>query len=235
MESRDIWDGSALTESDKTLTKVRYEGSPIAANSFICAVSNSSLSLINAITEKSRPVGHFIVELYDINEPCQYANGNDSEINLIKSLKNPVILMDNICLISFEHNFRCSHDIVRVFYETFKPKNVIVLDSMHQSLFHGKTEVPSLYILSENVERPKLPLPNLISGLSAGLLNYSTLYNANCRIWEMIEEDFGPSSSSYKIWAAKINEILPLDISAIVSRAVTLNHIRENGMGLVYT
>ena len=51
----------------------------------------------------------------------------------------------------------------------------------------------------------------------------------------MIEEDFGPSSSSYKIWAAKINEILPLDISAIVSRAVTLNHIRENGMGLVYT
>ena len=178
MESKDIWDGSALTESDKTLTKVRYEGSPITANSFICAVSTSSLSLIKAISEKSRPVGHFIVELYDINEPCQYANGNDSEINIIKTFKNPVILMDNVCLISFEHIFRCSHEIVRIFYETFKPKNVIVLESMHRSLFHGNTEVPSLYILSETVEQPKLPLPNLISGLSAGLLNYSTLHNA---------------------------------------------------------
>ena len=62
MSQKEIWDGSALTEADKTLTKVKYEGSEIKAKHFICGASPTSIPLIKALTENNKPVGSFILD-----------------------------------------------------------------------------------------------------------------------------------------------------------------------------
>lgn len=235
MSQKDIWDGSALTDADKTITKVKYEGSDIKANHFICGTSVSSISLIKAITENIKPIGSFILEVYDISNPCNYANGEEPELNLIKKFKNDVYLVNNVCIASFEHAEDCQHQLIQLYYSTFKPTELIILSSMHKSLYHGQTNVPSLYILSESGEKPKFPQPNIICGLAAGFFSYSALTKTKCSIWEVVEEDFGANTASFRLWAEKLKDLISIDVSKIAIRAVRFNEIRQNDMGLVYT
>lgn len=235
MSQKEIWDGSALTEADKTLTKVKYEGSEIKAKHFICGASPTSIPLIKALTENNKPVGSFILDVYDISNPCNYANGSEAELNLIKKFKNDVYLINDVCITPFEHTEDCQNQLVQLYFNTFKPTDLIILNSMHRSLFHGPTSVPSLYFLSNFGETPKFPLPNIVCGLAAGFLNYSSITKTKCSIWEVIEEDFGATSSSFHLWAEKLKDLISIDVSNVTTRAVKFNELRRNDMGLVYT
>lgn len=235
MSQKDIWDGSALTEADKTITKVKYEGNEIKANHFICGTSLSSISFIKAITENIKSSGSFIVDIYCISNPCNYANGEDPELCHLKQYKNNVYLINDVCITSFEHTEECQHQLVQLYYNTFKPTDLIILSSMHRSLYHGQTNVPSLYILSETGEKPKFPQPNIVCGLAAGFFNYSALTKTKCCIWEIVEEDFGGSTASFHLWAEKIKDLISIDVSKVSSRAAKFNELRHNDMGLVYT
>lgn len=235
MSQKDIWDGSALTDADKIITKVKYEGNEIKANHFICGTSSSSISLIKAITENIKPVGSFILDIYDISNPCNYANGEDPELRHIKKFKNDVYLINDVCITSFDHTEDCQHQLVQLYYNTFKPTDLIILNSMHRSLFHGQTNVPCLYILSESDEKPKFPQPNIVCGLAAGFFNYSVFAKAKCCIWEIVEDDFGGSAASFRLWAEKLKDLISIDVSKVTSRASRYNELKQNDMGLVYT
>ncbi|OHT08152.1 hypothetical protein TRFO_23436 [Tritrichomonas foetus] len=233
---KQIWDASALSEVDKTVTKVKYEGSEIKANHFVLATSPSSFALINSITEKVKPSGAFVLDIYDLEDSCQYANGDDTPLHHFKTIKNSVYLINDTCLIAFEHIDGCQHEIVKLFYETFKPTNLLILNSMHRSLYHGETDTPALYILSEmESDSPKLALPNIVCGIASGFLSYAKLFNAKCQILQVIEEDYGASASSIRLWAEKLLPILELNVDQVSANAVKKYSLRSNDMGLLYT
>ena len=234
-----IWDPSALTENDQTIAKVKYEGDNINAEHFIIASSLSSFSLIDAITKNAKQAGSIVLNVFELDEPTKYSNGEESNVRLLRTLKNKVFLVENTCILSLEHTSGCESDLVKLFYETFKPKDVIVLSSTHLSLFNGNADVPTLFSLSEDSNNENglqtLPLPNIICGIAAGFLLFAKVYNSKCKILQMVEDDYGPSAEVFKLWAENISSLIKLDVNDVAKEALVSFDLRSNDTGLLYT
>jgi hypothetical protein len=217
--SRPIWDSSALSEVDSVVSTVEYVGDQFAASLVICGTTTSASIVVRAIARSAARAGDFLITFNTVMNPTEYANGDDPVLKPLRLTKIPVFRIGNAALVPFDPR-QCPRSIVPALYDALKPTDVVVLDSGHASLFMGEPEVPSLYFLSPSPREPKFPVPNSVPGLAAGLLVYAELFGARCQVMEVIEEDFGATPESLRLWIAAIGELIDVDAEAVLAEAM---------------
>ncbi|KAH0785151.1 hypothetical protein GPJ56_011097 [Histomonas meleagridis] len=234
-ENKAIWDSSALSELDQFKYSVEYKGSDINSKICICSSSKSSSYFIGSLAKNLKQIGSFDVSIYRIEEPTKYANGGESDFTFLQKFSNHVYTKDDVCIVNFVHTDGCYNEIIKSFFDTLKIQEIIVLDSVHQSYFMGDTKAPSMYILSSSDEGPKLPQPNIISGLSAGIITYANVKTIPCKILQMVEEDTGASKESMGIWATYLTKYIQSDISSISFAANRIAEDHKSFMNNLYS
>jgi hypothetical protein len=138
-------------------------------------------------------------------------------------------------LIPFDSPPKCYHLIVAAVYDTFHSP-VTVLDSIHASLLIGSFPIPSLLSLSKTTIDPVFGIANSIGGLAAGLLIDAKVYGVECRVLEVVEDDFGPSRESIALWLSGIESLVAVaEPGAVLAEEVRLAGFRGGTLCGIYS
>jgi hypothetical protein len=232
-----IWDSSALSEADRFSYSVKYTGNSPSGLSCICGTSSSSAFLIRALTSQcgGTRIGAFEIQINLILNPTEYANGEEKVVRLSETVRIPVFQISASLLIPFDSPPKCYHLIVAAVYDAFHSR-VTVLDSIHASLLIGSFPIPSLLTLSETTNDPAFGIANTIGGLAAGLLVYAKVYGVECRVLEVVEDDFGPSRESIALWLSGIEGLVAVaEPEAVLAEAVRLAGFRSGTFCGIYS
>jgi hypothetical protein len=171
----------------------------------------------------------------DILNPAEYANGGEKEARVTQTVAIPIYQIGAVVLIPFAEAPKCPHLIVAAFYDTFRVP-VIVLDSMHASLFVGPVDIPSRMTISAAVSDPTFGVANSIGGLAAGLLIYGKFRGVECRVVEVVEDDFGPSRESFGLWLEALEGLIEIeDREGVLTEAVRLAGFRTGTFCGIYS
>ena len=232
-----------LTEGDHEFSSMKYVGEDISNKICICSVSNSSSSLLSAITEEINPIGFFIINISDIINPIDFANGSEPCLKFVRSFRNEVFKIGEITLIIFEKPNLCAKQSVDTIFEMVKPQEILVLDSIPKSSFVGETDFPTTYILpnqifkreTENIEYPILPAVNKVSGVGAGLLIRGEIENVKARFVQVVEDDKGPSINSLTLLAKEVSKYIQIDINAKTKLAYIISKNRLTNSHGIYS
>ena len=229
-----IWDSSALFEEDRVHISAEFEGEAKAGLVCVVATTKSGRALLSAIVKGSSQSGAFVITKSEITNPAEYANGSDLEVRQIEKRKIPVYVSNKACLVSIDCDVPRS--FISLLFTALKPVEVIVLHSIHASLFRGDVSVPSLFLLSPGDSKgPRFPVPNVVTGLAAGFVTYSEFYRVKCRSLVVIEEDFGATKDSLLLWARAIADLVSFDIDSVSRAALDIVTVGGESLGLIYS
>lgn len=232
-----IFDFVDIGEGDHEIASLTYSGSDIKCKTCIVGVTPSACSILSAITENINPIGFFIITLNDILNPIDYANGADPQTKFIRSFRNEVFRLNDITLILFERPNLCTVQSVNSVLEMTGAETVIVLSSILEGDFVGEIVTPKMFILSnqETAEDVRLPFPNKISDIAAGMLTIGSIQKVSVAVCHLIEAPTGPSVESMMLWAQYLTRVIPMNEDETSKHAHHLAKIRAANLNGVYS
>ena len=232
-----MWIQEDITENDRLLTTVEYKGEKCEAETAIVGISGTSSVLLNAITKKIKEIGNIIVTEYTLYNALQYALEQEKpQTTFLRKISFPVTkINDNILLIDIKENPVPHKKVAEKILEISQAKNIIVLNSVHRSLFvSSDAKINDVYTLSNDASISNFPAPNTISGVAATLMILTQTSGANCTIHTVIEEDSGTSLESIRAIYDKVSSLLKCE-GDIPNAAFDLYELRSNDYGMIYS
>ena len=234
--NRSLWDIADLNENDRIIGNIEYKGPLSLSSNIICGISTSACSLIRSIVNGSNPIGYLILTENQVLNPIDYSFGSDPLLQFMQSKRFDVFFYNGITFITIDSEIICPNKCVDLIFDKFNPIKIIVLTSIHFSFIKSIENPPILYNLNYPLNNSTLIAPNIITGISAGLLIKSELFKINCNILYLIEEDSGPTIQSFSLWTNEIlKEINLNNIEEINKKALDIYLLYQNDLGLIYT
>lgn len=232
-----IFDFVDLGEGDHDMATLKYSGSEIKCKTCIVGVTPSACSFLAAITENLNPLGFFIITVHDILNPIDYANGSEPQTKFVRSFRNEVFRINDTVLILFERPNLCTLQSVNSVFEMTGAERMLVLNSTTESEFIGEVSAPKMFILSnqEIATYEKLPFPNQISHVAAGLLTVGSTENIAVTVTHLVEPSGGPSVESMMLWSRYLAGIIEIDEEATAQHARHIAKIRAANLNGVYS
>lgn len=235
-----IWDGSSLSDADRYMTEVRYSGAEINSRMCICSASLTSNHLLASLSVNLKKVGSFVLSLFRVASPVDYANGLNSQRERMRDVSYDVFRTDDslfsVILLGSADKIS-QNELVKCVIDTVRTEEFIVLDSIRESYYVGNGGAPKLLMFGADGNGiEKLAQPNVISGLSAGISIFSEINHISCKVAIVIEEDFGATKESLRLWAQYIKSRgLDFDIDNVVLSADRINEDNQSFLNHLYT
>ena len=230
------WDAADLSESDRLIGTVLYKGDDASNPVCVCSILSSTCSLIHALVSGSVAIGHFVITENQLLNPIDYSRGAEPLGQFMRSQRFDVYKIKHYTIITFDESISCTHEVVDEIFRVVNPDSIIVLESIHASLFMKPDLItPQIFCLSNKVEDSNYPVPNIVAGISAGLITQSEVKGKHCRVFVVVEDDCGPSIESMKLFQETLNPILPISFNDVSQKAMDLYHLYHNDIGMVYT
>ena len=232
-----MWIQEEISEVDRILTTVEYKGEKCEADTVIVGVSGTSSVLLKAITKKIKELGNIVVTEYTLYNALQYALEQEKpQTTFLRNVSFPVTkINENLVLIDVKENPIPHKKVAEKILDITKAKNIIVLNSLHRSLFiNSAAKINDVYTLSNDSSLCNFPAPNTISGVAASLLILTQVAGANCTIYTVIEEDSGTSLESLRALYDKISSLIKCE-GDIPNEAFDLYELRSNDYGMIYS
>lgn len=223
-----------LSERDREALTVKYDGQDISLTRFIVGDSISANNLIAAIVEKCLPVGYLHVEILEIENFEEYANGAEMESQVVRRTRIPVYRMDDNVLIPLESTSGFPNVFVKALI-ALDPASIVVLCSNHRSYFVGESEFPTLFTMTKNPPTVGLPTPNILTGIAAGLFVRSSADHKDCVVLYLFEEDFGPTVESMELWANEVVKYMQIVPQEVAYRAVEITTEKTQNLASIYS
>lgn len=230
-----MWDFGQLSQADRLLDKIVYEGDDISCNTCICAVNNTSSAVINSIVKKMTPVGYIIDKEMEIINAEEYANGGNADLQQVGEKKHPVYKYNGIVLFNLSEQIFNHVGCARVIINSTKAQEIKIITSTHQSLLAGYFEAGKLFILSTKPEENSYPAPNIINGIAAGVLTLSEQANIHCVVYNAIEFDYGASLEVMEALVSAISDLLKLDVKKAAASAIDLYQLSNAELDHLYS
>lgn len=169
-----------ISNEDHIFEQTKYVGKPCQSSVCFLAVSPESSSLISALTEEMNPVGFFLIDISDISNPVDYANGSDCSLMFLKSFRNEVFKLGDITLVNFT-NYRSNHqEYAHLILQTVAPKEIYVFDVLSKEIVQESKEPTKFFEftnITSNDANVSFPMPNSVSGISASIIAESFIQN----------------------------------------------------------
>ena len=208
-----IFDFVDLSVGDHEVATFEYVGTnDIKCKTCVVGVTQLGCSFLGAFTATLNPIGVFVVNVNDVVNPLEYANGSDPQHLFIRSFRSEVFRIGDVVLIQFERPQLAVHESVKRVLEMTEAEQVIVLSSMPKEEFVGNVEAPKLFALSTREEEAIeiLPAPNSVRNVSAGLLTLGALSNRHVRVLHIVEGEDSTMDQAMKLWMNEMGEFLPI-------------------------
>ncbi|KAK8885098.1 hypothetical protein M9Y10_044227 [Tritrichomonas musculus] len=230
-----------LSEGDHEFATFKYVGDDISNKICFCAVTPSSCSLFSTLTDELNPVGFFIITINDIINTIDYANGADPCPKFVRSFRNEVFKIGEVTIVLFENPEICSKESVDAIFDLVKAEQIFVFSTISKNLFKTDTESPKLYYIatkkseenkrdldSQNDNESKLPFPNRLENISAGLLILGEIKNIGVRVFQLVEDPKGPTVESMSLLLGKMTKFIHFDIEKKAQQACHIANIRHS-------
>ena len=230
-----------LSEGDHELAFFKYVGDDISNKICFCAVSTSSCSLFSSLTEDLNPTGYFIITINDIINTIPYANGADPCTKFVRSFRNEVFKIGQVTLVLFENPEICAKESVNAIFDLVKAEQIYVFSSIPKNQFKSETEFPKIYYMATKIEEQyeketgrtndneiKLPYPNKLQNIPAGLLILGEIKNIRVRVYQLVEDSKGPTVESMTLLIDKMKDFIQIDIAKKAQQACHIATIRSS-------
>lgn len=240
MDDEKVFSFVDLSEGDHELAFFKYVGDDITNKICFCAVSTSSCSLFSTLTEDLNPVGYFIITINDIINTIPYANGADPCTKFVRSFRNEVFKIGQVTLVLFENPEICTKESVNAVFDLIKAEQIYVFSTISKNQFKNETEFPKIYYMATKVEEEyekeigkndnesKLPYPNRLQNIAAGLLTLGEIKNIKVKVFQLVEDSKGPSAESMTLLMNKMKDFIQIDIPKKAQQACHIASIRSS-------
>ena len=230
-----IWDSSIVDEEDRYIAEVKINGEIPKNSLLICSASKSAKFLLKGIVADQKPVGTIDVIINEVVNAYEYINGDKPQLSYFKTVQHQYYSINNATIIIYNDINTDINLLVKSTFDFFKPQEVIVFDSTHQSLYRSELEdIPSLFILSTFQKNTVSP-PNVVIGISAGFLTYSSAYNVKCTVYYLIEDNSGFSSQSMSLWAKIVTPMFHIEEERLIDAAIKKAVIASSHLNILYS
>jgi hypothetical protein len=155
--------------------------------------------------------------------PIDYANGSEPSTKFVRSYRNEAFVANGVTFLLLNRSSFCVFDIVTSIFDLVSPEQVVVLDSVSKGSFVGETSVPKLFLLSaETGDQDRLPVPNSIRDVSAGILAVGLSRGVPVNVWQAVEDQSGPTIEGMSLIGEVVRGFVPIDLPTIAGRALHL-------------
>lgn len=235
MTTPPIWDQTIVEEEDRYFSELKWSGQIPSNSRLICSTTKSSNSFISSILGNLKPIGVIDEVINEVLNAFEYVNGAPPNTKISKVIHHDVFLFNDTIFISFAEIGSNPNILIKFVFETFKPTDLIILNSVHESLYHSKLEViPSLFTLS-TYEPNTVAAPNILSGIPAGFLTYSDAYKVKCSVYLIVEDNSGSSLKSMNLWSHIIAPLLNLNESELAYKAAKKDAYSRADLNTLYS
>ena len=212
MTTERIFDFVDLSVGDHEVATFKYVGNDLKCKTCLVGVTPLGCSFLGAFTATLNPIGVFVVNVNDVLNPLEYANGSNPQCYFIRSFRSEVFRIGDVVLIQLERPHLAVHESVKSVLEMTEAEQVIVLSSVPKKEFAGEVAAPKLFALSTREEETIeiLPAPNSVSNVGAGLLTLGALSNRHVRVLHVVEGEDSTMEQAMKLWMNELAEFLPI-------------------------
>lgn len=225
MESNMDVNNRIYRPEDRIMSTISFSSDKIEVKTLIISVDKVTSSFLGAINEEEEPSFYFQIDDNDIVNFVEYSNGDEPKLNNIRTFKKSVKIINDVCLVDFSTNVFNQQKAADVILNSIKAENIIILHSIRYSLFTNISKKPSdYYILSTDTKESNLPIPNFISGVGSGIFTLSLVNNIPCKMYLLIEEDFGSTIQCFQTIANIIKQFVAIDVEKVIQTAVRICH-----------
>lgn len=230
-----MWISGDLNENDRQIVKVEYKGEAAESEKCFVATSITAATYIQAITQKQKPIGQILVNEYILNNIVDYANGADADASFFKTTKYNVFKINNATIVNFDSIPLSPSACAELIFNITKAKEIIVLSSIHLSMFIPEgSEVNKIITLTNDSAKSSFPPPNTIGGISASILTNAIANNIPFKYHAILEEDSGPLPKTFEVLGNLYPE-LNVEKIDIPQKAYDIYEFKINDLGLIYS